>query len=72
MLKKEGSKIGKSADKQLSEKIIPTAVDLAGSKIADKITLLKGKEPQRELEEEEEIIIPPHQLQKTVDDLKLF
>ena len=38
VLKKEGSKIGKLAGKQLSDKIIPAAVDLTGSKIADKIT----------------------------------
>ena len=38
ILKKEGLKVGKLAGKQVSEKIIPAAVDLAGSKIADKIT----------------------------------
>ena len=74
MLKKEGLKVGKLAGKQLSEKIIPAAIDLAGSKIADKITSLKvsdNQEPQEEIEEEE-IIIPPHQIQKTIDDLRLF
>ena len=53
-LKKEGLKVGKLAGKQLSEKIIPAAVDLAGSNIADEITSLKmssDQEPQEELEE---------------------
>ena len=46
MLKKEGTKV---AGKQLSDKIFPAAADLAGSKIADKITSLKvsdKEEPQ--------------------------
>ena len=66
MLKKEGTKVDKLAGKQVSEKIIPAVVDLAGSKIADKITSLKvsnNQEPQDKIEEEE-IIIPPHQRQK--------
>ena len=73
-LKKEGLKVGKLAGKQLSEKIIPAAVDLAGSNIADKITSLKmsgDQEPQEELEEEQDIIIPPHQRQQKIDDLRL-
>ena len=62
------------AGKQLSEKIIPAAVDVAGSKIADKTTSLKmsDQEPQEEIEEEQEIIIPLHQRQKMIDDLRLF
>ena len=61
------------AGKQLSEKIIPAAVDVAGSKIADKITSLKvsDQEPYG-IEEEQEIITPPHQRQKIIDDLRLF
>ena len=45
-LKKEGSKIDKMAGKQVSEKNILAAVDLAGSKIADKITSLKVSEEE--------------------------
>ena len=48
---------------------------LAGSKIADKITSLKvsdDQKPQKEREEDAEIIIPPHQRQKIIDDLRLF
>ena len=53
-LKKEGLKVGKFAGKQHSDRIVPAVIDLAGSKIADKITSLKvsGKEePQEEIEE---------------------
>ena len=59
---------------QLSDKIIPAAVDLAGSKIADRITSLKmsEQEPQEEIEEDQEIIIPPEQRKKIIDDLRLF
>ena len=74
MLKKEGIKVGKLVGKQLSVKIIPAAVVLAGSNIADKINSLKvsgDQEPQEEIEEEE-IIIPPHQRQKIINDLRLF
>ena len=46
----KGSKIGKLAGKQLSDKILAAAIDVAGSKIADKITSLKGEKPQ-EIEE---------------------
>ena len=47
--KKEGLKVGKLAGKQLSDRIIPAAADLAGSEIADKITSLKmsDQEPQK-------------------------
>ena len=73
---KYGKVLKKEAGKQLSDKIIFAAVDLSGSKIADKITSLKildKKEPQEETEsEEQEIIIPPHQRQKIINDLKFF
>ena len=53
ILKKEGPKVGKLAGKQLSGKIIPVVVDVAASKIPDKITSLKmsDQEPQEELED---------------------
>ena len=47
----------------------------AGSKIAGKITSLKmsgDQEPQEELEEKQEIIIPPNKRQQIIDDLRLF
>ena len=71
-LKKERLKFGKLAGKQIPDKIIPAAVDLAGSKIADKITSLKSEQPQKELEEDQEIIIPPDKRQQIIDDLRLF
>ena len=73
-LKKEELKIGKIAGQQVSEKIIPAAVDFAGSKIADKINLLKMSEgePQEEIQEDQEIIIPPEKRQQIINDLKLF
>ena len=64
--KKEGLKVGKLARKQVSEKILPAAIDLAGSKIADKITSLKMSEegkPQEEIQKEQDIIIPPNKRQ---------
>ena len=60
----------KEANKQLSDKIIPVAIDVAGSKIADQITSSKvseKKEPQ-----DEEIITPPEKRQQIIDDLRLF
>ena len=63
------------AGKHLSDKIFPAAIDLAGPKIADKMTSLKmsnDQEPQEEIEEEQEIIIPQHQRQKLIYDLRLF
>ena len=41
--RKYGKVLKKEAGKQLSDKIIPAAIDVAGSKIADKITSLKVK-----------------------------
>ena len=74
-LKKGESKIDKLVGEQLLEKIIPAAIHVAESKIAEKITSLKvsgDQELQEEIEEEQEIIIPPHQRQKVIDDLILF
>ena len=51
-LKKEGLKFAKTSGKQILEKVVPSAIDLAGSKIADKITSLGNKqqeEPQDEI-----------------------
>ena len=70
---KYGNLLKKEAGKQFSDKIIPAAVDLAGSKIADKITSLKVKENQEPQEEiEEEIIILPEKRQQIINDLRLF
>ena len=71
---KYGKILKKEATKQLSDKIIPAAVDVAGSKIADKITSLKVKDekPQEVIEEQQEIIIPPDKRQQILNDLRLF
>ena len=59
----------KESSKQLSEKIIPAAIDVAGSKIAGKITSLKVKD---EKPQDEEITIPPEKRQQIIIDLRLF
>ena len=54
-LKTEGLKLAKSSGKQILDKVVPAAVDLAGSKLTDKITPLDNKqqeEPQEEIQEE--------------------
>ena len=52
---------------------ISAAVDVTGSKIADKITSLKVKDkPQEVIEEPQEIIIPPDKRQQILNDLRLF
>ena len=43
MLKKEGIKVSKLASNQLLGKLIPSVIDLAGSKIADKINFVKNE-----------------------------
>ena len=75
ILKKEGSKFLKTS----GQKVAPAVGDYVGSKIADKITSLKvsdNQEPQEEPKSarlpEEEIIIPPGQRQKIINDLRLF
>ena len=83
VLKSEGKKIGKLAGKQLSDKIILSGIDVAGSKIADKITSLKSKDLAEDLkvkddktpeieEDSTEIIIPPEKRQQILNDLRLF
>ena len=74
-LKKEGLKLAKSSGKQILDKVVPAAIDLAGSKIADKIISLGNKqqeEPQEEIQEEQEITIAPERIKQIIDDLRLF
>ena len=72
MLKNQGSEFGKLAGKKILTKSAEATGDLIGSKIADKITSLKVKDKPQEIEEEQEIIIPPDQRQQILDDLRLF
>ena len=72
--KKEGIKFGKLAGKRIVEKSAEATEDLIGNKIADKITSLgisKNTEKETEINETEEIIIPPEKRQ-IIDDLRLF
>ena len=72
---KYGKILKKEANKQLSDKIIPAVVDVAESKIADKITSLKvfdKEKPQEKIEEGKEIIISPHKRLHIINDLRLF
>ena len=62
-MKKEGLKVDKLAGKQFSDKILPAAIDIAGSKIADKITSLQIKPDDEE---------SPEKRQKIIDDLRLI
>ena len=69
---KYGQVLKKEVDKQLSNKIVPAAIDVAGSKTADKITSLKVKDDQKPEEGNEEITIPPEKRQQIINDLRLF
>ena len=63
------------AGKKIIHKFAEATGDFVRSKNADKITSLKvfDKEKAQEIiEEEQEIIIPPHQRQKIINDLRLF
>ena len=71
MLKNQGSEFGKIAGKKILTKSAEATGDLIGSKIADKITSFKLK-PQENIEESEEIIIPPDKRQQILNDLRLF
>ena len=60
--KKQGTNFAKTDGKKIVEKSAEATGDLIGSKIANKITSLgnsKNKEKENEINEPEEIIIPP-------------
>ena len=71
-LQKQGSEFGKIVGKKIINKSAEATGDLIGSKIADKITSLKVSDKEKPQEEEQEIIISPHQRQKMINDLRLF
>ena len=67
----------KTASKRNVQKRTETTRDLNRTRIADKITSvgkLKSKERAEddETNETQELCIPPEQLQKIIDDLRLF
>ena len=73
--KKQGTNFAKTAVKKIVQKSTEAAGDLIGNKIADKITTLgksKNKEKENEINEPEEITIPPEKRQQIIDDLRLF
>ena len=73
--KRQGSEFAKIASKKILTKSARATGDLIRNKIADKITSLgksKNKETETEINETEEIIIPPEKRQQIIDDLRLF
>ena len=71
--KKQGSEFAKSAGKRIVQKSAEATGDLAGNKIADKITSLgKSKNKEKETSEEEEVIILPEKRPQIINDLRLF
>ena len=71
--KKQGSEFAKTAGKRIVQKSAEATGDLAGNKIADKITSLgKSKNKEKETSEEEEIIILPEKRPQIINDLRLF
>ena len=71
--KKQGSEFAKSAGKRIVQKSAEATGDLAGNKIADKITSLgKSKNKEKETSEEEEITILPEKRPQSINDLRLF
>ena len=66
----------KIASKRVVQKTAEATRDLIGNKIADKITSLgkpKNNEKEKnEINELEEIYIPPGKIQQIIDDLRLF
>ena len=69
ILKKEVSTLLKTSGQKALKKAAPTVGDYTGSKIADKFT---SKIPREEIEEQEEIIIPPDKIQQILNDLRFF
>ena len=76
-LKKQGTEFGKIASKKIIQKSAEATGDLIGSKIANKITsgnILHSSKVKEKPQEaiEEEIIIPSHQREKIINDLRLL
>ena len=71
ILKKQVAEFGKTAGKKIVPKSAEATGDLIGTKIADEITSLKVK-PQEEIEDQQEIIIPPEKRQQIINDLRFF
>ena len=73
--KKQGTNFAETYGRKIVEKSAEAAGDLIRNKIVDKISSLgksKNKEKENEINEPEEIIIPPEKRQQIIDDLRLF
>ena len=69
----QGTNFAKTAGKKIVQKSAKATGDLIGNKIADKITSLgKSKNKENEINEPEEITIPPEKRQQIIDDLRSF
>ena len=73
---KTGMDAAKTAAKRAVQKTAEATGDLIGNKIPDKITSagkLKNKQNEKkyEMNEVEQIYIPPEKRQQTIDDLRL-
>ena len=75
---KTGKDFAKTASKRVIKKTPEATGDLIGNKIADKITSIgkpKNKEEKdgiNEMEETQEIYIPPEKRIQIINDLRLF
>ena len=67
----------KTAGKKVANKTTEATADLVGSKVADKITSLKSKgctisEKEKQIDETNDVFIPPEKRAQIIKDLKLF
>ena len=67
----------KTAGKKVAHKTAEATGDLIESKVADKITSMKSKEHtitenERQIDETDDIFIPPEKRAQIIKDLKLF
>ena len=75
---KIGIDAGKTASKRVVQKTAEATRDLIGNKTADKITSVgkskskQKKDEKNEMNETEEIYIPPEKRQQIINDLRLF
>ena len=73
--KKEGTNFTKIAGKSIVQRSAEGTGDLIGNKIAEKITSLgksNNKEKESEINEPEEIIIPPEKRRQIINDFRLL
>ena len=75
---KTGIDAAKTASKRVIQKTAEATGDLTANKIADKITSVgkskskQKKDERKEMNQTEEIYIPPEKRQKIINDLRLF